>query len=109
VARKSAKEAGMRNTMTEELYPAPAKLSEIKALDLVPMSIEELRMLGRKNTRAKGVVQLWYVDGLGRDYMFLGREIQLLELDKKFPDYIKRNLGIKKINHLRQELHLENH
>ena len=71
-------------------------------IDLVPMSMEELKMRGWANSRANGIKQLWYVDGLGNTYLLLGDEHEKAGMSKEWPEYMKHNYGIKYINKKRR-------
>jgi len=69
---------------------------------LIPMSIEDLRIRKRKNRRSKRCLNLYFVDGLGEEWMLVESEIYKFGLDKKFPWYLKNNWGIKRINQFRR-------
>jgi len=73
------------------------------ATHLVPMSREELKLRGRKNTRRRdsGLRQLWWLDGLGNAYMLLGSEMARFGLTEKWPRCLNANYGIKAINAMR--------
>ena len=47
---------------------------------------------------------MYFVDGLGIDWMLINSEIEKWSLDEKWPRYMKSNLGIKTINAMRREL-----
>lgn len=72
--------------------------------DLVPMSIEELKLNHYHNRRTNKIMQLWFVDQSGNHYLFIESEIKALKLNDKYPFYIKTNFGIKKINKFRSAL-----
>jgi len=80
-------------------------MNELSLETLVPMSTEEIRLQSRgKNRRRKGVLQLWFVDGLGNTHLLVTSEIERWGLDKRWPRYMRTNLGIKTINQLRRAL-----
>ena len=69
---------------------------------LVPMSREQLRLEGKKNSRHGSLRQLWFVDGIGTSHLLITREIELLGLAVKWPWYMKVNWGIRRINQGRE-------
>lgn len=71
---------------------------------LVPMSIEQLRLENKHNSRAKGVLQLWFIDASGGDHLFIESEIRTLQLDQRFSWYMRANRGIKYINRERHHV-----
>ena len=73
----------------------------LKTNNLVPMSIEQLRMEHKHNTRHKRCLNLWFIDGLGEPYYLVESEIYKFGMDKKYPWYLKSNWGIKRINQTR--------
>lgn len=73
-------------------------------VQLVPMSMEQLKLEGARNTRRGDLRQLWFVDGLGNSYLLVTSEIELLGLDVSWPWYMRANWGIKRINQYRQLL-----
>ena len=82
-------------------------MNNITRESLVPMSREELKIRGLKNHRTKNILQLIYVDGLGKLEMLLGKEnySELFgNMAEKWPEYMKHNLNIKYINEKRKSL-----
>ena len=73
-------------------------LSPMQVKSLVPMSIEQLRLEGKKNSRAKHVLMLWFIDASGTPFWFVESEVRALELDQRWPWYMTQNWGIKRIN-----------
>ena len=68
---------------------------------LVPMSMEDLKIRQYKNVRKK-FLQLYFVNSFGEDCCLITSEIKAYGLDKKWPRYMKTNLGIKTINKMRR-------
>ena len=69
---------------------------------LVPMSMQELRQRGWKNSRHRGLLCLYFVDGLGESYWLVDPEIRAAGLDKRWPAYTRHDYGIRRINHWRR-------
>ena len=69
---------------------------------LTPMSMEQLRLEHRRNTRHKRCLQLWYIDASGKDHLFIESEIVNLSLDERFPWHMTRDWGVKRINAYRR-------
>ena len=73
-------------------------LGEQQIKNLMPMSTEDLRARGYRNSRHGSLLQLWFVDGLGKGHCFINSELVNLRLDVKWPWYMKHNRGIRSIN-----------
>jgi len=72
--------------------------------DLVPMSMEELKLNHYHNRRTNKIMQLWFVDQSGNHHLFIESEIKSLKLNEKYPFYMITDWGIKKINRFRDGL-----
>jgi hypothetical protein len=70
---------------------------------VVPMSSEDMKLRGVRNARHHGLLNLWFVDGTGMDYFFVESEIRAAGLDVDWPEYMKHDFGIKRINEMRRE------
>jgi len=75
-------------------------MDKITLKNLKPMAMEDLKLRNYKNYRRKGIIQLWFVDGLGNGHLLITSEIYKFKLNNKFERYIKTNLGIKTINRI---------
>lgn len=82
-------------------------MTKTELATLVPMSIEDMRERNTvhprqyANSRQGGVLQLWFVDGLGKAHLLIISEIRRFGLDARWPRYMRSNLGIRTINQLR--------
>lgn len=66
-------------------------------IDLVPMSREQLRIENKHNYR-KNYTEIWFIDGAGKQFCLMGREILAAGIDVLWGEALSRNLGIKEIN-----------
>ena len=69
-----------------------------KLRTLVPMSSEDMRMRGYRNSRHHDLLDLWFIDASGDAYGLVRSEIEAAGLDKRWPLYMAHDYGIKVIN-----------
>ena len=74
---------------------------------VVPMSSQELRMRSWHNWRKRlqgelAAAMLHWVDGLGNNYSLTLREMDHAGLPELWPEYMRRDYGIRQINQWRR-------
>jgi len=79
-----------------------ALYARLRSLNLVPMSTEDMRMRGYRNSRRADLLDLWFVDASGEAYGLVRREVLGAGLDERWPEYMEHNYGIKQINEWRR-------